>query len=67
MEYDEGEWEDGDPLWQAVANVDIAVDDPSHVYIVDHAWTYKTDSCRQQLLQVERMDEKKNITLNDSH
>jgi len=52
VEYDEGEWEDGDPLWQAVANVDIAVDDPTHVYIVDHAWTYKTDSCRQQLLQV---------------
>jgi len=50
--YEEGEFEEGDPLWSVQTNVDVSVEDPAHIYIVDHAWTYKTDECRQQLSQV---------------
>jgi len=51
--YDEGEQADDDPLWRVEANKEIpfGVDDPSHVYLVDHAWTFRTDMSRRQLVE----------------
>ena len=32
--------------------VNVNVDDASHIFLIDHTWTYKTDQVRQQLSQV---------------
>ena len=31
---------------------DVPADDPSQIYLVDHAWTFRTDEARQQLARV---------------
>ena len=31
---------------------DVEAEDPNQIYLVDHAWTFKTDEARKQLTQV---------------
>ena len=31
---------------------DVDDEDPNQIYLVDHAWTFRTDQARQQLCQV---------------
>jgi len=44
--------EDEEVEWRVETNQNINEDDASHIFLVDHAWTYKTDQARQQLAQV---------------
>lgn len=44
--------EDGDIDWRVETNQNVNEDDASHIFLIDHAWTYKTDQARQQLSQV---------------
>ena len=44
--------EDGDVDWRAETIKDVEADDPSQIFLVDHAWTFRTDQARQQLSQV---------------
>ena len=44
--------EDGDVDWRAETLKDVEADDPSQIFLVDHAWTFRTDQARQQLVQV---------------
>ena len=38
--------------WRAETLKDVEADDPSQIFLVDHAWTFRTDQARQQLTQV---------------
>jgi len=38
--------------WRVETLKDVDENDPNHIFLVDHAWTYKTDQARQQLTQV---------------
>jgi len=44
--------EDEEINWRVETNQDIPEEDASHIFLIDHAWTYKTDQARQQLSQV---------------
>ena len=52
MEYEEGEKTDEDPSFTVACLADIDLDDPAHVYLVDHAWTFQGTTARRQLEQV---------------
>ncbi len=52
VQYDEGEWEEGDPRWQVQAQEDVKADDGEQIYLIDHAWTYQTDKAREMLTNI---------------
>ena len=52
VQYDEGEWEEGDPRWQVQAQEDVKADDGEQIYLIDHAWTYQTDKARDMLKNI---------------
>jgi tubulin--tyrosine ligase-like protein 12 len=52
VQYDEGEWEQGDPRWQVQAQMDMKAGDGEHIYLVDHAWTFQTDKARENLKNI---------------
>lgn len=41
-----------DPLWSVIAIKDIDRSDPSHIYLIDHAWTFKANSIKNNLRNV---------------
>jgi len=44
--------EDGDIEWRVETNQNVKAEDASHIFLIDHAWTFKTDQARHQLQQV---------------
>lgn len=38
-----------DPLWSVIAIRDIDRSDSSHIYLIDHAWTFKANSIKNNL------------------
>ena len=46
------ESEDGEVEWRVENIRDVESDDPSQIFLVDHAWTFQTDNARQQLREV---------------
>ncbi|XP_072929780.1 tubulin--tyrosine ligase-like protein 12 [Epargyreus clarus] len=52
IEYEDGDQTPYDPLWSVFATRDIQPSDPSHVYLIDHAWTFKANSIRSNLRNV---------------
>nr|XP_021186375.2 tubulin--tyrosine ligase-like protein 12 [Helicoverpa armigera] len=38
-----------DPLWSVIAIRDIECSDASHIYLIDHAWTFKANSIKNSL------------------
>jgi len=49
IEYEDGLASDKDPLWRLEAITHIDLEDPEHIYLVDHAWTFTTSTARTQL------------------
>lgn len=41
-----------DPLWSVIAIKYINRSDPSHIYLIDHAWTFKANSIKNNLRNV---------------
>ena len=40
VEYEEGEREDGDPDFVVETTLKLTQEEPEHIYLVDHAWTF---------------------------
>ncbi|XP_055617626.1 tubulin--tyrosine ligase-like protein 12 [Toxorhynchites rutilus septentrionalis] len=51
VDYGEDQRSEGDPIWTVAATKEggIKVSDPTQIYLVDHAWTFRTDNARQLL------------------
>lgn len=52
IDYDGGEKMAYDPLWTVIAIRDIERTDSSHIYLIDHAWTFKANTVRSNLRNV---------------
>ena len=52
------ESEEGEVEWRVETIRDLQSDDPSQIFLVDHAWTFKTDNARQQLGEVPGLVER---------
>ena len=53
------EAEDGDQVdWRVETIRDVEAEDPTQIYLVDHAWTFQTDKARQQLVEVPGLVER---------
>ena len=44
--------DDGEVEWRVETTGEVAVNDTNQIFLIDHAWTYKTDQARHQLSQV---------------
>ncbi|KAK8392010.1 hypothetical protein O3P69_017552 [Scylla paramamosain] len=54
LTYSDGDGERGDPLWRVVVTrpEGIKAADPDHVFIIDHAWSYRASEARQCLREI---------------
>ncbi|XP_062533602.1 tubulin--tyrosine ligase-like protein 12 [Armigeres subalbatus] len=53
VDYGEEQRSHEDPIWTVAVSKEggIRADDPTEIYLVDHAWTFRTDNARQQLTE----------------
>lgn len=49
IDYEDSDKKSYDPLWSVMAICDIERSDPSHIYLIDHAWTFKANIVQQNL------------------
>lgn len=54
IDYGEDERDEEDPLWTVVVSKPEGVKsaDPKEIYMIDHAWTFRSNTARSQLRQV---------------
>ncbi|XP_038206579.1 tubulin--tyrosine ligase-like protein 12 [Zerene cesonia] len=52
IDYEDVERKPYDPLWSVIAIRDIDRNDPTHVYLIDHAWTFKVSHIKSNLRNV---------------
>ncbi|XP_046614168.1 tubulin--tyrosine ligase-like protein 12 [Neodiprion virginianus] len=54
IDYEEIERPPTEPVWKLFVSSEstVSANNPENIYLIDHAWTYSTDSARQNLLQV---------------
>ncbi|XP_041969397.1 tubulin--tyrosine ligase-like protein 12 [Aricia agestis] len=52
IDYEGEEKKPYDPLWSVIATADIRRNDSSHIYLVDHAWTFKANNIKGSLRNV---------------
>lgn len=54
LDYSEVERRDEDPVWTVAVSKEqgIKCNDPTEIYIIDHAWTFRFDVARAQLRQI---------------
>ncbi|KZC06258.1 PREDICTED: tubulin--tyrosine ligase-like protein 12 [Dufourea novaeangliae] len=54
IDYDDAPRGPKDPVWKLFvsAEKDISAQDPSNIYLIDHAWTFNTSSIRQNLSSI---------------
>lgn len=52
IDYGEDEKVPFDPLWSVVPIRDIQRTDPNHIYLIDHAWTFKADAVKRHLRDI---------------
>lgn len=52
IEYGNYERQPQDPLWSVQVTRNVQCSDPSHIYLVDHAWTFRVEHMRNQLRNV---------------
>ncbi|CAG9789404.1 unnamed protein product [Diatraea saccharalis] len=59
IDYEDTEKNSYDPLWSVIAITNIDPADPTHIYLIDHAWTFKanrvTYTLRNQPELLQRM------------
>lgn len=60
IDYEDDERDKYDPVWQLQIKVEEGVKhtDPHHIYLIDHAWTFRIEHARNQLLQIESLRER---------
>ncbi|XP_058464830.1 tubulin--tyrosine ligase-like protein 12 [Malaya genurostris] len=53
VDYDEKQRSEEDPIWTVAVTREGGVrsDNPKEIYLVDHAWTFRTDNARQLLTE----------------
>lgn len=49
-----------DPNWRVMvkATNGIKVEDPEQIYLIDHAWTFKIENAKRQLLEIDTLRER---------
>lgn len=52
IDYEEKEKTPFDPVWALIAIRDMEKNEPSHIYLIDHAWTFKPNSIKNNLRNV---------------
>lgn len=52
IDYEDTERMPYDPLWSVIAIKDINYTDSSHIYLIDHAWTFKANNIKANLRNV---------------
>ncbi|XP_026760696.1 tubulin--tyrosine ligase-like protein 12 [Galleria mellonella] len=52
IDYEDSEIMPYDPLWSVVPIRDIKRSDPNHIYLIDHAWTFKANSIKRNLKNI---------------
>lgn len=55
IDYEDSEKMPYDPLWTVMAITDIDKSDSAHIYLIDHAWTFKANSIRNTLRNVPEL------------
>lgn len=55
IDYEDSEKMPYDPLWSVMAITDIDRADPTHIYLIDHAWTFKANNIRTTLRNVPEL------------
>ncbi|VVC90566.1 unnamed protein product [Leptidea sinapis] len=68
IDYEDVEKKPYDPLWSVIAIREIDQADSSHIYLIDHAWTFKANNIKRSLQNVpgllQRMCNLMGITCN---
>ncbi|XP_058812359.1 tubulin--tyrosine ligase-like protein 12 [Topomyia yanbarensis] len=51
VDYDDNERSEEDPIWTVAVTKEggVRADNPCEIYLIDHAWTFRTDNARQLL------------------
>ncbi|KAG0721345.1 Tubulin--tyrosine ligase-like protein 12 [Chionoecetes opilio] len=54
LTYSEGDSDQGDPLWRVIVirPEGVKASNPDHVFIIDHAWSYRAREARQCLVEI---------------
>ena len=56
VDYDGEERPESAPVWMLMAGPrGVQINDVNAIYLIDHAWTYKTDMARKHLEQIPRL------------
>ncbi|CAG4957430.1 unnamed protein product [Colias eurytheme] len=58
IDYEDVERKPYDPLWSVIAIQDIDRNDPTHIYLIDHAWTFKVSHIKSNLRNVPSLLER---------
>lgn len=60
IDYEDQERAKNDPVWQLQIKVNEGVKhtDPQHIYLIDHAWTFRLEHAKNQLFQIESLRER---------
>ncbi|CAH4038070.1 unnamed protein product [Pieris brassicae] len=58
IDYEDSERRPYDPLWSVMAICDIDLNDPTHIYLIDHAWTFKVNNIKANLRNVPSLLER---------
>ncbi|CAK1550466.1 unnamed protein product [Leptosia nina] len=58
IDYEDSERRPYDPLWSVMAVRDIDRNDPNHIYLIDHAWTFKVNTIKANLTNVPSLLER---------
>lgn len=58
LDYGEQTRGEFDPLFRVILRRSIKCDDPEQIYLIDHAWTFKVESARRQLTEMDVLRER---------
>ncbi|GJQ76107.1 hypothetical protein Trydic_g1856 [Trypoxylus dichotomus] len=60
IDYEDQEHGKYDPVWQLQIKLEEGIKhtDPHHIYLIDHAWTFRIEHAKNQLLQIESLRER---------
>ncbi|XP_059053263.1 tubulin--tyrosine ligase-like protein 12 [Achroia grisella] len=52
LDYEDSDFMPYDPFWSVVPICDIKRSDPNHIYLIDHAWTFKANRIKNNLRSI---------------